>query len=175
MWVLRTATTSQESVQYKVGSRSGHRILLHCRVAHTFIRQGFYGVTYSVGFRDDFNPSTEQIVNLVSELEARADPANSIRVIAELKSVATRTSHMYALLPGLPWSHAYLFPISSIPHHYVISKYVDFGFASPVMNPIRRFLIESIYRRLSTMFPETANWTLDNEEYVHRTTIHGTS
>lgn len=54
--------------------------------------------------------------------------------------------------------------IYSIPHHHVISKFVNAGFLTPVINPIRRFLIESIYRRLATMFPESANWALDNEE-----------
>ena len=54
--------------------------------------------------------------------------------------------------------------IYSIPHHHVISKFVNAGFLTPVINPIRRFLIESLYRRLATMFPESANWALDNEE-----------
>lgn len=109
--------------------------------------KGFYGVTYNIGFRDDFNPSTTQIVSLVSELEARADPMNAIKVIAEMKAISQRTSHI-------------------IPHHYVISKHIDFSFASPVFNYIRRFLIEAIYRRLVTMFPETANWSLDNEDIL---------
>jgi hypothetical protein len=55
---------------------------------------GFYGVTYSIGFRDDFNPSTREIVKLVSELEARVDPANAIKVIAGMKALSARTSHM---------------------------------------------------------------------------------
>ena len=59
---------------------------------------GFYGVTYNIGFRDDFNPSTHEIVKLVSELEARIDPANAIKVFSDMKAIAERTSHMYVIL-----------------------------------------------------------------------------
>ncbi|KAF8318169.1 potassium transporter [Clavulina sp. PMI_390] len=109
--------------------------------------KGFYGVTYCVGFRDDFNPSTEKIVQLASELEGRADPANAIRIIADFNTIAKKTTHI-------------------IPHHYVISKHINFTFASAPRNWIRRILIEEIYRRLVTMFPDTANWTLDNADIL---------
>lgn len=109
--------------------------------------RGFYGVTYHIGFRDKFNPLTEEMVQLVAELEARANPSDSISIISELKHISSRLSHI-------------------VPHYYVISKQVDAGWATNFVNPVRRFLIESIYRRLATMFPDTANWTLDNEDIL---------
>lgn len=61
---------------------------------------GFYSVIYNLGFRDDFNPSTHDIVGLVSELEGRVDPAKAIKVIAETETAAARTSHMCVLSLG---------------------------------------------------------------------------
>lgn len=90
MYLRRIDTTSLAFAQSKVSEH--HRSWGVSCLNKMLI--GFYGVTYNIGFRDDFNPSTSQIVTLVSELEARADPMNAIRVIAEMKAVSERTSHM---------------------------------------------------------------------------------
>ncbi|KAF9510974.1 hypothetical protein BS47DRAFT_1347297 [Hydnum rufescens UP504] len=108
---------------------------------------GFYGVVYRVGYRDDFNPSTEEIVRLACDVEARADPANAMNNVAEMHAAARQTSRI-------------------IPHYDVISKRIEVGWATPILAFVRRFLIEEIYRRLAIMFPETGNWGVGNEKYV---------
>jgi hypothetical protein len=76
---------------------------------------------------------------------------------------------------------------ASVPHYHVVSKNVDVGVMSPVVNYLRAFLIEGVYRRMgrfsilslgilsvadddilftATMFPETANWLTPADEYV---------
>ncbi|KAF8318168.1 potassium transporter [Clavulina sp. PMI_390] len=109
--------------------------------------KGFYDVTYNIGFRDDFKPSAESIVQLVSELEGRADPPNALKIIADLKSMARIMPHI-------------------IPHHFVTSKHINFKFASGPCNAIRQFLIEGLYRRLATMFPGTANWNVNQADIL---------
>ena len=37
---------------------------------------------------------------------------------------------------------------ASVPHYHVVSKNVDDGFMSPVLNYLRAFLIEGVYRRM---------------------------
>jgi len=108
---------------------------------------GFYGVVYRVGFRDDFNPSMKEIMRLICDLEARADPENAKRNIQEVQDASNNTTHI-------------------IPNYVVISKPVDAGWMTPVIRYIRAFLIEEIYQRLATMFPETANWTLKRDDIL---------
>lgn len=108
---------------------------------------GFYGVVYRVGFRDDFNPSIKEIMRLVCDLEARADPENAKRNIRELRDASNNTTHI-------------------IPNYVVVSKPVDAGWATPFISYVRAFLIEEIYQRLATMFPETANWTLKRDDIL---------
>lgn len=67
---------------------------VRCPLLNSCVLEGFYGVTYSLGFRDDFDPSTDDIIRYVSEIEVRADPPNAIRIIAETKWLASRTTHM---------------------------------------------------------------------------------
>lgn len=109
--------------------------------------QGFYSVTYCLGFRDDFNPCTDDIIKYISELEARANPANAIRAIAETKWIASRTTHI-------------------IPHYYFINSPLEGGTISKLLNVVRFVMIEEVYRRLTTMFPETDNWAIDNEDVL---------
>ncbi|KAF8321383.1 potassium transporter [Cantharellus anzutake] len=112
--------------------------------------QGFYGVTYCLGFRDDFNPSTEQILKLIYATEARLATTQARQVIGEVQLAATRTVHI-------------------IPHYRIASKdpKIELKWASIVLSWLKRFLIESLYARLSTMFPETANWALNHEDILH--------
>jgi len=107
--------------------------------------RGFYYVTYNIGFRDHFDPSTDEIIKCVSEIEARADPENATRLIARIKWFASRTTHI-------------------IPHYFVSSRTT--GNESVIIQNLRKFLIEEIYRTISTMFPGTDNWKLDNEDVL---------
>ncbi|KAF8329370.1 potassium transporter [Cantharellus anzutake] len=112
--------------------------------------QGFYGVTYCLGFRDDFNPSTDHIFRAVHGIESRVNPSQARQILDEIKEAADQTVHI-------------------IPHYYVISKQLRFSpeWAANAISWIRRLLIESIYRRLATMFPETANWGLQQEDTLY--------
>lgn len=104
-------------------------------------------MTYRLGFRDEFEPEVSEIVRLICALEIHTDPKNARRVVQEIEDSARHSSHI-------------------IPHYDVVGKAVRAGWATPIYMAVRSFLIENIYDRLSTMFPETANWTLDNEEIL---------
>ncbi|KAJ7872805.1 hypothetical protein B0H14DRAFT_2570013 [Mycena olivaceomarginata] len=45
-------------------------------------------------------------------------------------------------------------------------KTVDAGIFSPVIDWVWTYLIEDIYRRLATMFPETDNWVAAEEQVL---------
>ncbi|KAF8320328.1 potassium transporter [Clavulina sp. PMI_390] len=111
--------------------------------------EGFYGVTYSLGFRDTFDPSTSEIIDHIAALEARVHTAATAReVVAEIEYLAARTTHI-------------------IPHYHILSAEVAPGhWWSLSLNVVRQFLLETVYRSFSSMFPETDNWKLDNEDVL---------
>ncbi|TCD71664.1 hypothetical protein EIP91_005430 [Steccherinum ochraceum] len=112
---------------------------------------GFYGVTYHLGFRDTFDVSVEDIIDLICEIEQRSDPRGSAAAIKVIREVASAATHI-------------------VPHYEVSSKNVRaprLGRAVVVVNWFRRFLIEDVYRTISTMFPETANWLGSADKIIH--------
>lgn len=152
-------------------------------------------MVYRVGFRDDFNPSIKEIMRMICDLEARADPENAKRSVPEIQDASNNTTHMSVFLICLikttgSFSEICDLSLFSIPNYVAVSKPIDAGWATPVIRYIRVFLIEEIYQRLgafgifqlvvtetyvmeglllvilATMFPETANWTVKTEEYV---------
>ncbi|KAF9525089.1 potassium transporter [Crepidotus variabilis] len=120
------------------------------RYAVTKVRtvDGFYGVTYYVGFRDKFDVQIDNLIEKICEVEILTNPGLSRSVLDEIRSVSKTTTHL-------------------VPHHFVVSKRVDVGLLSPIVNYVRRVLIESLYRRMATMFPETANWLNAADEIIH--------
>ncbi|GJJ12901.1 hypothetical protein Clacol_007147 [Clathrus columnatus] len=114
---------------------------------------GFYGVTYQLGFKDDFDIRTDVVIEEICRLEAYAqndNPAQYGEIIRDIKEAARKTTHI-------------------VPHYHVISKRVGFQGSILVwlnypLNWARQVLIEVIYRRLITMFPETANWLTAADE-----------
>jgi len=111
--------------------------------------QGYYGVTYHLGFRDDFDVKIEEIVDRICALETRGDPSDgSSALIREIKEVAESSTHI-------------------VPHYVVSSKRIQGGKSWIVVNWCRKFLIEEIYRRISTMFPETENWLGSPDKIIH--------
>ncbi|TFK33003.1 potassium transporter [Crucibulum laeve] len=109
--------------------------------------EGFYGVTYYIGFRDDFDVQVGELIERICSVERQMNPkANAI--IEEIRAVAQTATHI-------------------APHYHVVSKKVDVGVISPIVNYLRKYLIEDIYRRLATMFPETANWLTSADEIIH--------
>ncbi|KAI0923360.1 hypothetical protein AcW1_006344 [Taiwanofungus camphoratus] len=125
------------------------RIAPEERYAVTKVRtiQGFYGVTYYLGFRDDFDVKIDEVIDRICSLEARVDPRQSSPTIDEIRDAATNHTHI-------------------VPHYHVISKRLEAGKLSNVVNWIRGFLIEDVYRPLVTMFPETENWVTSGDEII---------
>ncbi|TCD67128.1 hypothetical protein EIP91_000468 [Steccherinum ochraceum] len=112
---------------------------------------GFYGVTYHLGFRDEFDVNVTTIIDVICDIELKIDPRTSSAMIKEIRAVANSPTHI-------------------VPHYVVSSKDVHaprLGRAVVVLSWIRRFLIEDLYRTLSTMFPETANWLGFGDKIIH--------
>ncbi|CAE6398379.1 unnamed protein product [Rhizoctonia solani] len=105
---------------------------------------GFYGVTYFKGFRDDFQVNIDDVIEKMYDLELRAaglGPAEALRAASKV------TTHI-------------------VPSYYVVSRPVSAGYLSPIADWIRAMLVEGVYRRMSTMFPETANWLGSADEII---------
>ncbi|KAF8195375.1 potassium transporter-domain-containing protein [Pholiota molesta] len=116
-------------------------------VARVQWRSSFYGVTYYIGFRDHFDVKVDDIIDKICQLEAQFNPEGSAAIVREIRAVSATAAHITA-------------------HYHVVAKKVEAGFLTPVVNACRALLIEGIYRRLATMFPETANWLTPADEYV---------
>ncbi|KAF7314527.1 hypothetical protein MKEN_00925800 [Mycena kentingensis (nom. inval.)] len=116
------------------------------RYAITKVRsvEGFYGVTAYMGFREDFDVRPNDIIQQICELELRIDPRNE-HVVEQIRAAARSTTHI-------------------APHYHVVSKATaGRGPIVYVRNWVRKWLLEDIYRRLMTMFPETGNWLFAEE------------
>ncbi|KAH9941946.1 potassium transporter [Amylocystis lapponica] len=126
----------------------------HDRYVVTKVRsiQGFYGVAYHLGFRDDFDVQIGELVDRICALETRADPHGSSAAVDEIRRAAARYTHV-------------------VPHYHVVSMQADVGRLSAVVNWVRKLLIEDVYRPLVTMFPETENWVASGDEII-RVGIH---
>ncbi|KAG5646513.1 hypothetical protein DXG03_003280 [Asterophora parasitica] len=122
------------------------------RYAVTKVRtiEGFYGVTYYVGFRDDFNVQVNEMIDKICEIETQINPEGSAAVVETIRSVSHTATHI-------------------APHYHVVSRkvHVRFRHVSAAVNWMRTFLIEDIYRRLATMFPETGKWLTNADEIMH--------
>ncbi|KAJ7797662.1 potassium transporter [Mycena olivaceomarginata] len=122
------------------------RVSAEDRYAITKVRtvEGFYGVTAYLGFREKFDIRANEIIEHICALELQLDPRQLSGTVDRIRAVARSTTHI-------------------APHYHVVSKTVDVGTFSPVINWVRKYLIEDIYRRLATMFPETGNWVAAEE------------
>nr|GAT52232.1 predicted protein [Mycena chlorophos] len=106
--------------------------------------EGFYGVSGCLGFRDDFDFRPHDIIDQICDLEMKIDPEGGSLVVEQIRAVARTTTHI-------------------APHYHIVSDRIDVGTLSVPVNWIRKYLLESIYRRLATMFPETGNWRFAEE------------
>jgi len=109
---------------------------------------GFYGVAQYLGFRDTPEVHINEIVTKISELENRLGPDGAQRIVSQLVDQSRRPTHV-------------------IPHYAVRSKGLNVGRITPVVNYIRRVLIEEIYARLNMMFPESEGWVASPDGIVH--------
>ncbi|KAI0291239.1 potassium transporter [Multifurca ochricompacta] len=88
------------------------------------------------------------IVTKIGELETRLNPAGAHLIVAQLVDQSSRPTHV-------------------VPHYAVRSKGVKMRRITPIVNYIRRILIEEIYSRLSIMFPDSQGWVARADEIVH--------
>ncbi|KAG6860099.1 hypothetical protein C0995_015732 [Termitomyces sp. Mi166 len=109
--------------------------------------EGFYGVTYYIGFRDDFDVNIGEMVDKICDLEKFANPEGSAALIGEIKAVSRTATRI-------------------VPHYDVVSKDIKAGAISVVVNWVRRYFIEEVYRRLAAVFPETGNWLTSEDEII---------
>jgi len=111
---------------------------------------GFYGVLQYRGFRDEPAFHIDEIVMKINELETRMGPGpdGAKRITTRLMDHSRRPTHV-------------------VPHYAVRSGGVRMGRITPVVNYIRRVLIEEIYGRLAIMFPESEGWVAPADDIVH--------
>ncbi|EJU00469.1 potassium transporter [Dacryopinax primogenitus] len=112
--------------------------------------KGFYGVTYQIGFREDFNVKVDEIVAGLCAVEARyaQDDEEGERVVREIRTAAeTSITHI-------------------MPNYWVFSKKINAGFITPVIRYIRAFLIEGLYRQVAQTFPDSVLWRGHQEEII---------
>ncbi|KIY68292.1 potassium transporter [Cylindrobasidium torrendii FP15055 ss-10] len=109
--------------------------------------EGFYGATYCIGFRDKFDVQISDLIERICELEMRMDPQRAPVLIEKIRNVSSSTTHV-------------------IPSYHVVSKKLAGGKVMVAVSYMRKYLIEAIYRRLATMFPETANWLTSADEII---------
>ncbi|TFY59675.1 hypothetical protein EVG20_g7693 [Dentipellis fragilis] len=109
---------------------------------------GCYGASYYLGFRDDFDVQVPEIIKHICDLETRTNPEGAPELIRQLNLLASTSTHV-------------------VPHYQLISRRLEAGWFSPVVNWVRRVLIEDVYGRLRVMFPETVNWLASAEEIIN--------
>jgi len=123
-------------------------------VSRVEVLPGFYGIAQYLGFRDEAALHIDEIVARVAELEERFAGADAGRRAAAFN----RVSQLQELARH---------PTHIIPHYAPKSKGLVMGRLTPVVNYIRRVLIEDIYGRLSIMFPEGEAWLAPADEIIH--------
>ncbi|EKM57720.1 uncharacterized protein PHACADRAFT_251527 [Phanerochaete carnosa HHB-10118-sp] len=110
--------------------------------------RGFYTAIYRLGYRETFSVKVDNFIDTICALEAREDPVNSAATIAEVQAAAKRVTHI-------------------APHYVVSSRSLGSSRFMRAVSWIRKVLIEDIYRRLATMFPDTDGWLGSADEIIH--------
>ncbi|KAJ7069610.1 potassium transporter-domain-containing protein [Mycena amicta] len=105
---------------------------------------GFYGVSVYLGFREDFDVRPNEIIDQICALETKMHLQNGPLIVEQIRAAARSTTHI-------------------APHYHIVSKTIEAGKLSFAVNWVRKYLLEDIYRRLATMFPETGNWLFAEE------------
>ncbi|KAL1745592.1 potassium transporter [Schizophyllum fasciatum] len=110
---------------------------------------GFYSATYYLGFRETFDVKVDEIIDRICAIEMTSAPRTQAkRTIEDIRRAAKTSTHI-------------------IPHYHVISRRIITGRLSIAVNWCRAVLVEEIYRRMKTMFPETAAWLTPADEIIH--------
>ena len=164
---LRCSTPKSTSHRAICCNQSSHRwrygILLQQTILKHFL--GFYGVTYYIGFREDFDVNVGIIfffLLLLWHFDCGFRARNWLKIYVAWKGcwILEFQKQFFKRSDRLPnWLltcgfcgffegifFILLFP--SAPHYHVVSRKVDVGYMSPAVNYLRAFLIEGVYRRL---------------------------
>jgi KUP system potassium uptake protein len=121
---------------------------------------GFYAVAQYRGFRDGPQLRIDEIVTKIIEIESRPEPDGAQReqIVAQLRDLSRRPTHVY----GIPRFRVAVICAEqckcSFPHYLVKSKRLELGRITPVVNFVRRVLIEGIYGRLGMVFYTRNAW-----------------
>jgi len=126
------------------------RVAIEDRYEVTKVRSvpGFYGVTYCLGFRDDFEVKVDEVMRRICQLEMDANPGGYQKTVQRIRDAAQISTHI-------------------VPHYHVVSKPVSAGRWSTAFSYIRSTLLEGVYRPIASMFPETGNWLGSADEIIH--------
>ncbi|KAG5653615.1 hypothetical protein H0H81_011987, partial [Sphagnurus paluster] len=57
--------------------------------------EGFYGVTYYVGFRDIFDVQVDKLVDKICEVERQVNPGSCIATIQAIRALSGHVTHMW--------------------------------------------------------------------------------
>lgn len=109
---------------------------------------GFYGVAQYRGFRDEPSLDVDEIVTKINEVEIRLGRDGAALVASQLRDHSLRPTHVYVSRQSRSQSRA-LSVTCSVPHYEVKSRGLNMGRITPIMNYLRRALIEEVYGRLS--------------------------
>ncbi|KAF9268281.1 potassium transporter [Marasmius fiardii PR-910] len=126
-------------------SASGHQRYVISKLGSM---EGFYSVKYYMGFREPFDLEVDTLLPSIYAFERNYDPQHGEAAVERIKAVSASFTH---IIPQYNLKSKELFPPSRG------------GF---LLNETRRFLIEDLYQRLATMFPETINWRTTPDQLV---------
>ncbi|KAF8712435.1 hypothetical protein AX14_013103 [Amanita brunnescens Koide BX004] len=110
--------------------------------------EGIYGVTYYLGFRDEFHIENDALADKLCAAELLSNPDARPEWLTEIRFLARGTTHI-------------------VPHYHIVSNKTHNGVLSAVGAFIRKWVLEDLYRRVATMFPESANWLTPADEIMH--------
>ncbi|KAM6494400.1 Potassium transporter [Amanita muscaria] len=109
--------------------------------------EGIYGVTYYRGFREEFHINAEQLADQLCAAELHSDSEINKQSLEDIRNLVINATNI-------------------VPHYHLASKRIEGNYLTPVVNFVRKWLIEGLYNRLATMFPQTANWMTPAEEII---------
>lgn len=124
----------------------------------SFSMIGFYGVTYYLGFRDDYDVRVEDVIERICVLESTIgghNPEALSALLAKIRSVSQISTHMCVSLHVHLWRSIRLNTATfsyRTPHYHVLSKPVGGGrLWSPVATWVRRSMLEGVYHRMGML------------------------
>jgi hypothetical protein len=79
-------------------------------------------------------------------------------MVSIIRQCALTSTHMFVILLSMILDYTQMH--TSVPHYHVMSKRLDAGIASGVVNWVRAFLVESLFRPICEYSYQNARFTL---------------